>query len=78
MATNEELLDQIVRLLALQIRLSVGNQTEAIIEMGKTGLSSSRIAELVGTTAATAKTTLQRAKKPRITKKTGKGVRNES
>lgn len=78
MATNEELLDQIARLLALQIRLSLGNQTEAIIEMSKTGLSPSRIAELVGTTSATAKTTLQRAKKPRTSKKTSKGVQNEN
>jgi DNA-directed RNA polymerase specialized sigma24 family protein len=70
MATTDELLDQMVRLQALQIRLTLPSQADAIIELGKAGLNPTRIADLLGTTPGTAKTTLQRAKgKPRAARK---------
>jgi DNA-binding NarL/FixJ family response regulator len=56
-------LDEIARLLATQIRLSLPNQTAAILELNRAGLSNQRIAELLGTSAATAKTTVAKAKK---------------
>lgn len=70
MASTEELLDQIVRLQALQIRMALPSQTEAIIELNKAKLGPSRIADLLGTTPGTVKTTVQRANaKPRPTGK---------
>ncbi len=55
--------DEISRLLATQIRLSLPNQTAAILELGRAGISPSRIAELLGTSPATAKVTIAKAKK---------------
>lgn len=54
--------EEISRLLALQVRLSLENQTQAIIELGKVGFGPTRIAELLGTSPATARVTLQKAK----------------
>jgi DNA-binding NarL/FixJ family response regulator len=56
-------LDEIARLLATQIRLSLPNQTQAILELNRAGLSNQRIAELLGTSPATAKVTVAKAKK---------------
>ena len=70
MASSEELLDQFVRLQALQIRMALPSQTEAIIELNKAKLGPTRIADLLGTTPGTVKTTVQRANaKPRPTGK---------
>jgi DNA-binding CsgD family transcriptional regulator len=70
MASTEELLDQIVRLQALQIRLGMASQAEAIVELSKSGIGPSRIAELMGTTPGTVKVAIQRAKsKPRPARK---------
>lgn len=70
MASVEDLLDQIVRLQALQVRMSFSNQAEAIVELSKTGIGPSRIAELMGTTPGTVKVAIQRAKsKPRAVRK---------
>lgn len=70
MASTEELLDQLVRLQALQIRMAVPSQAEAIIELTKAKLGPTRIADLLGTTPGTVKTTVQRANtKPRSASK---------
>lgn len=60
---TDELLDEIVRLLALSLRQGMENQTEAILAFDQAGLDGSRIAELVGTTPATVRATKQKAKK---------------
>ena len=70
MANTEELLDQMVRLQALQIKLAMPSQAEAIVEMNKVGIGPSRIAEIMGTTPGTVNVASQRAK-PK-TKKTKK------
>jgi hypothetical protein len=48
---------------ALQIRLQLGNQSQAIIEMDRAGLGAGRIAELLGTTPNTVNVALNRAKR---------------
>ena len=69
MASVEDLLDQVVRLQALQVRLGMPNQADAIVELGKAGISSTRIAELLGTTPGTVKVAIQRAKARAKTRK---------
>lgn len=70
MASVEELLDQVVRLQALQIRMNFPNQAETIIELSKAGIGPSRIAELMGTTPGTVKVAIQRSKtKPKTVRK---------
>lgn len=59
MDTQEEL----VRLIAIQIRRSIGNQREAILELNRAGFGPTRISQLLGTTAGTVNTELKRAKK---------------
>lgn len=62
--TNEMSADeQIIRLLATIVRQNTGNQTEAILELDKSGFKPTRIGELLGTTGDTAKTTIKRARK---------------
>jgi DNA-directed RNA polymerase specialized sigma24 family protein len=56
-------LDEVARLLALQIRLQMPSQAEAIVELGRIGFGPRRIAELLGTSPNTANVTLQKAKK---------------
>jgi hypothetical protein len=63
--------EEIVRLLATQIRLSFKSQSDAIRELSKSGFGPTRIAELLGTTAGTVTVTLAKSKK-RSTKKTPK------
>jgi hypothetical protein len=58
----EQRLDEIVRLLALSLRRTTENQTEAILLLSQARLDPSRIAELVGTTAATVRATQSKAK----------------
>jgi|GEM_PF-1005184 sigma-70, region 4 len=70
MANAEELLDQMVRLQALQIKLAMPSQAEAIVEINKIGIGPSRIAEIMGTTPGTVNVAIQRAKSK--TKKTKK------
>ena len=55
--------EEIVRLLALQVRMALPSQGEAIRELNRSGFGPSRIAELLGTTANTVNVTLQKAKK---------------
>ncbi len=61
--------EEIVRLLALQIRLQFDSQAEAVREFSRAGFGHERIAELVGTTAGTVTTTLAKTKKKATTAK---------
>jgi DNA-directed RNA polymerase specialized sigma24 family protein len=54
--------DEIVRLLAIQVRHQFENQADAIRELDRAGFGPTRIAELLGTTAGTVGVTLARAK----------------
>jgi DNA-binding NarL/FixJ family response regulator len=60
---TEHLLDEMVRLFALSLRGSYGNQTDAILAFASVGLENGRIAELLGTTPATVRATRQKAAK---------------
>ena len=62
--------DELARLLTLLIRLQLGNQTNTILELNKLEFSASRIAELVGTTPATARVTVNQAKSKSASKRT--------
>ena len=55
--------EEIVRLLAIQLRRSSENQAELILELSRAGFGPTRIAELLGTTANTVNVTLQKAKR---------------
>lgn len=63
MVTDLEPADEIARLLATLIRLQASSQSDAILELKKSGLGQTRIAELLGTTANTVNVTISRAKK---------------
>lgn len=67
----EKRLDEIVRLLALTLRRTTENQTEAILLLSQANLEPNRIAELVGTTADSVRATQSRAKSK--AKEKGKG-----
>lgn len=62
----QELLDELIRLTALQIKLGIGNQTQAILELQRIGLSTTRISQLLGTTANTVNVTIQKNKKRQV------------
>lgn len=62
--------EELVRLIAMQIRLQLNNQGVAIQEFSKAGFGPSRIAELVGTTPGTVNVTLAKAKKRKARKTT--------
>lgn len=55
--------EEIVRLLALQLRRSVDSQSQAIEELSRAGFGPARIAELLGTTANTVNVQLAKAKR---------------
>ena len=55
-------LDEVARLLALLVRLQLGTQSTTILELNKLGFSASRIADLLGTTSATARVTINQQK----------------
>jgi len=55
--------EELVRLVAIQIRLGLPNQTQAILELSRAGFGPTRIAELLGTSPATAKVTIAKARK---------------
>lgn len=55
-------LDELVRLHVLQLRRQMDSQADTIIELNKAGFSNARIAELLGTTAATVNVALHRSK----------------
>jgi hypothetical protein len=58
-----EQLEEIVRLMAIQLRRDVGSQAEAIEEMSKAGFGPTRIAELLGTTPNTVNVAISSSKK---------------
>jgi hypothetical protein len=66
--------EELVRLIAMQIRLQLANQSVAIQEFSKAGFGPSRIAELVGTTPGTVNVTLAKAKKRKTKKTTTEGT----
>lgn len=55
--------EEVVRLLAIQLRRDTESQAEAIDEMNRAGFGPSRIAELLGTTPNTVNVALSSAKK---------------
>ena len=55
--------DEVARLLALLVRLTIGSQAETIVEMNKVGLGPSRIANLLGTSPGTVNVAISRAKR---------------
>lgn len=59
----ETLLDELVRLTALQIKTGMETQNQAIIALGEAGFGPARIAELLGTSANTANVALSKARK---------------
>lgn len=61
--SSEDLLEQLIKLTALQVKLAVGNQTQTILELQKLGFATSRIGEVLGTTANTVNVTIQKNKK---------------
>jgi hypothetical protein len=58
----EQRLDEIVRLLALSLRRTTDNQIEAILLLSQAKIEPNRIAELVGTTRATVRSTQAKAR----------------
>ena len=56
-------LEELSRLMALQIRLAIGNQSQTILELHRLGISIRRIAELLGTTSNTVNVSIRKAKK---------------
>jgi hypothetical protein len=58
-----EPLEEIVRLLAIQLRRDTESQAEAIEEMSRIGFGPSRIAELLGTTPNTVNVAISSSKK---------------
>lgn len=55
--------EEIIRLLALLVRMQTENQTQLIQELSKAGFGPARIADLVGTTSGTVSTSLNKTKK---------------
>jgi DNA-directed RNA polymerase specialized sigma24 family protein len=58
-----EPIEELVRLMAIDLRQRTQSQGEAILELNRAGFGPSRIAELLGTTANTVNVTIQKAKK---------------
>jgi hypothetical protein len=59
---TDELLDELVRLVALSIRKGMETQAESIAAFAGAGIRTPRIAELLGTTTATVNSAQQKAK----------------
>ncbi len=57
-----DLLEELVRLLALQIRLQLPNQNQVILEMHRAGFEPARIGQLLGTTPDVARAAVNKAK----------------
>jgi hypothetical protein len=56
-------MEEVVRLLAIQLRRQTESQAEAIEEMNRAGFGTKRIAELLGTTPNTVNVTIAKKKK---------------
>ena len=65
-ATAKSPQEEMVRLLAVLIRLLLPTQNAAILELNKAGFSPTRIGELLGTSANTVNVTLAKAKKKSV------------
>jgi DNA-directed RNA polymerase specialized sigma24 family protein len=61
-------LEEVVRLLAIQLRRETESQAEAIEEMSHAGFGPKRIAELLGTTPNTVNVAISTAKKRKRTR----------
>jgi DNA-binding CsgD family transcriptional regulator len=59
----EQLLDEAVRLLALEFRYRIETQNEAIIALAEAGFGPKRISELLGTTPNTVNVSLSRSRR---------------
>jgi DNA-directed RNA polymerase specialized sigma24 family protein len=68
--------EEIVRLLAIQVRMQFETQAEAIRELGRAGFGPTRIAELLGTTPGTVNVTLIKARgaRPKKGRKASKKI----
>jgi hypothetical protein len=55
--------EEMVRLLAMQVRARYESQADAIREFSKAGFGPTRIADLLGTTAGTVNVTLAKSKR---------------
>jgi hypothetical protein len=64
--------EEIVRLLAIQLRMQFETQADVIRELGKAGFGPTRIAELLGTTPGTVNVTLVKAKNDAAKKRRSK------
>jgi DNA-directed RNA polymerase specialized sigma24 family protein len=60
---TEQMLDDIARLLSVILRSTFETQTDAIEAMSKAGLTPTRIAGLLGTSSATVRDAVSKAKK---------------
>jgi len=58
--------EEIVRLLAIQLRRDSKSQTEAIVELGRAGFAPTRIADLLGTTSNTVNVALAKERKRKV------------
>jgi hypothetical protein len=58
-----EPLEEVVRLLAIQLRRDTESQSQAIEELNRAGFGTSRIAELLGTTPNTVNVTVAKKKR---------------
>jgi hypothetical protein len=65
-----EPIEELVRLMAIDLRLRLSSQSEVIQELNRAGFGPSRIAELIGTTPNTVNVTIQKAKKRAATART--------
>lgn len=63
MAAPVDRLDELVRLVTIQLRRGSTSQASLAQELSRAGFRPARIAELLGTTTATVNTDLDRAKK---------------
>lgn len=70
-------LDEVSRLLALLVRLQLGNQTQAILELNRVGIGPTRIADLLGTTAGTARVTVHQSRQRLAANDNRKGTGRE-
>lgn len=62
-AQGGDLNEEVVRLLALLVRLQCESQSDAILALKTAGFGPTRIATLLGTTPGTVNVTLNRSKK---------------
>lgn len=65
-----EPMEEVVRLLAIQLRRETESQAQAIEEMSRAGFGPTRIAELLGTTPNTVNVAISTAKKRKRPKET--------